>query len=184
MEDQIVKKKARNKQSHLEAPQKATSDEDKRIEFLVEKSKSMLQEQLISYEASKKRAEVLILILSAILPIFTGYLVREKTFYCIDITSAVGIIAVIFFSLSLNTILQVLRSKKLEIGIGFSKFDELLKLSFRDIQLLEIGANRTAHNAVKETVKWQHIKIGYAIRHIIIGSILASVYFILSNIDA
>ena len=125
----------------------------KSLDFLVIKSRELLQEQLNSYESSNSKAGVLISISSLLIPIALSFISNANTLLCIKILTIIPTAAMI---LALSFLLKVLMPKGLDHGFNFEQFDRLVNNSHQDLLLYEIGANKDSYNANSSVVKMQN----------------------------
>jgi len=109
----------------------------KDLEFLVEKTKELLDRQLDSYRSNHSKAGSLIGISSIFLPVFI--FIVDKASWEIQFLS---VLPLFLFAYSLFVIIQVLRSRPLDQGFKPEKLDDLVNEDYEKILLYEIGAKR------------------------------------------
>jgi len=112
------------------------------LEFLVLKSRDLLQEQLKSYESANNKAGILISISSLLIPITITFISGSDTLLFIKYLTifpiGLMIIALIF-------LLKVLMPKGLDHGFNFGQFEKQINNNYKDLLLYEIGANRDSY---------------------------------------
>lgn len=112
------------------------------IDLVVSKSKELLDYQLTCYDTYFNKAGIFISISSLFIPVAFSLIQ--------NFTANVWWIIVFFIPITVNLVglyflIQVVRPKKLNFGIGHHKFEELLEKEAREVKLIEIGANRSSY---------------------------------------
>jgi len=141
----------------------------KNKEFLVTKSRDLIQEQLKSYESAYNKAGILITISSLLIPIAISFISKSDTVFIIKIFTIIPTATMI---IALIYLLKVLKPKGLDHGFNFSQFDDQLKKSYADLLLYEIGANRDSYKDNTPIVKRQNGNFKTGIILIFISAIL------------
>jgi len=143
----------------------------KNLEFLVPKSRDLLQEQLKSFENCNNKAGVLISISSLFVPIAILFINYN------ELNSIIKIIALFSVSLSIVAIFFLLRvttPKGLDHGFNFSQFQSKTNGAYLDLLIYEISANKSSYEG-NETIVFKQIQnIKHALK-----SIFMSVIFLL-----
>jgi len=155
-------------------------DENKNFEFLVVKSRELLQEQFKSYESANSKAGILISISALLIPIALSFISNSDTPEYVKILT---IIPTTLMILALTYLLKVLLPKGLNIGFNFDQFERLINDPYKDLQLFEIGANKDSFNSNKPIVKTQNrnfktgVKLVFTSAIILLVLITASLIF-------
>jgi len=152
-------------------------DVDKNLDFLVAKSRELLQEQLKSYESSNSKAGVLISISSLLIPIALSFISSANTLFYIKILT---ILPTALMILALSFLLKVLMPKGLDNGFNFEQFEKIINGTHNKLLLFEIGANKDSYYQNSPIVKKhnRNFKAG-----VILISISAIILFILITIS-
>jgi hypothetical protein len=114
----------------------------KNLEFLVIKSKELLQEQLKSYENSTTKSGILISISTLFIPLVITFISDNQSSFVIKILSVVPIglnIAALIF------LLKVLKPKGLSHGFDFNQFQNQINVPYDELLVFEIGANKSSY---------------------------------------
>ncbi|WP_299255899.1 hypothetical protein [uncultured Aquimarina sp.] len=117
------------------------NDNIKNIEFLVTKSRELLQEQLKSYETATNKAGILISISGLFLPIAIAFISSSDT---VIILKIITLIPVIIMIIGLIYLLKVLMPKGLDHGFDFNQFNNKINENYKQLLLYEIGANKSS----------------------------------------
>lgn len=141
----------------------------KNLEFLVTKSRDLIQEQLKSYESAYNKAGILISISSLLIPIAITFISTSNTVFIIKIFT---IIPTALMIIALIYLLKVLKPKGLDHGFNFKQFDKQLDKSYTDLLLYEIGANRDSYDDNTPIVIRQNRNFKTGISLIFISAIL------------
>jgi hypothetical protein len=155
-------------------------DENKNFDFLVVKSRELLQEQFKSYESANSKAGILISISALLIPIALSFISNSDTPEYVKIFT---IIPTTLMILALTYLLKVLLPKDLDVGFNFDQFERLINNPHKDLQLFEIGANRDSFKANKPIVKAQNrnfktgVKLIFSSAIILLVLITASLIF-------
>ncbi|MCR1026083.1 hypothetical protein NQT66_14770 [Cellulophaga baltica] len=141
----------------------------KNLEFLVEKSRNLLQEQLKSYDSANNKAGVLISISALLIPIAVTFISSTDSLpiikYLTLVPTGLMIIALIY-------LLKVLMPKGLDHGFNFEQFDNQLNSTYKDLLLFEIGANRDSYSDNTKIVVRQNKNFKTGIKFIFSSAII------------
>lgn len=114
----------------------------KNLEFLVLKSKELIQEQLKSYENSTNKSGILISISTLFIPLAITFISDNNSCLLVKILFVVPIgltiVALIF-------LLKVLKPKELSHGFNIDQFESQVDKSYDELLLFEIGANKSSY---------------------------------------
>lgn len=146
-------------------------DTVKNLEFLVPKSRDLLQEQLKSFENCNNKAGVLISISSLFVPISISFLNSN------ELNNVIKIIALVSVFLSVVAIFFLLRvtiPKGLDHGFNFGQFELKTTSSYRDLLIYEISANKSSYEDNETIVLKQVQNLKHGLK-----SIFVSVIFLL-----
>jgi len=139
------------------------------LEFLVVKSRDLLQEQLKSYESANSKAGVLISISALLIPIAVTFISSSDSLliikYLTIFPTALMVVALVF-------LLKVLMPKGLDHGFNFEQFDKQINSTHNDLLLFEIGANRDSYNDNTAIVRRQNSNFKTGIKLIFSSAIL------------
>ena len=113
------------------------------LEFLVIKSRDLLQEQLKSYESANNKAGILISISALLIPIAVTFISSSDS---LTIIKYLTILPTILMIIALTYLLRVLIPKGLDHGFNFNQFDNQLNKTHKEVLLYEIGANRDSYS--------------------------------------
>lgn len=120
-----------------------TDSSIKNLEFLVIKSRDLLQEQLKSFENCNSKAGFLISISSLFIPISISFLTQNK-FDCWAKT--ICVISIIISLIGIFFLLKVTLPKGLDHGFNFDQFDIQANKTFKELLIYEISANKSSFN--------------------------------------
>ena len=97
------------------------SDEIRHIEFLANKSKDYIEKQISSYRQKQTNSGTIMAIISLFIPFFIGGLDDSFTW-----VKLISIVPIALFVYALFAFIEVLRSRALDLGFHFKKFQELV----------------------------------------------------------
>lgn len=140
-----------------------------KLKFLVEKSRSLLQEQLKSYESAIIKAGVLISISALLTPIAITFISSTETLPTIKYLT---IIPAFLMIIALIYLLSVLKPKSLDHGFNFEQFENQIENTYKGLLLFEIGANREAYSDNIKIVNRQNRYLKTGIKYIVRSAIL------------
>lgn len=140
---------------------------EKNLDFLVSKSRDLLNEQFKSYDSAINKAGLLISLLSIFIPIAI-YLISKDIHPTVKIF---GIIPISFLTISMSLLLKVLLPKKLDTGFNFDQFEQKLNGDCKDLLLYEIGANRSSFKDNQGIVSRQNLYFKLGIIFVYVGTI-------------
>lgn len=146
------------------------------IEFLVVKSRGLLQEQLKSYESANNKVGELISI-SALVPIVVTFISNSNSSLIIRYLS---ILPIVLMVIALIYLLRVLMPKGLDHGFNFEQFDKQIDNTHKDLLLFEIGANRDSFKDNTKIVNNQNKNFKTGIKLIFTSAIL---FFVLVTVS-
>lgn len=141
----------------------------KNAEFLVSKSRSLLQEQLKSYDGANTKAGVLISISALLIPIAITFISGSET---ISLIKYLTIIPTTLMITALTYLLRVLMPKGLDHGFNFDQFDENIEKEHKQVLLFEIGANRGSYNDNMPIVQRQNKNFKTGVKLIFSSAVL------------
>lgn len=155
------------------------------IEFLVVKSRDLLQEQLKSYESAIYKAGILISISALMIPIAVTFISSSDS---LPIIKYVTILPTGLMITALIFLLKVLMPKGLNHGFNFEQFNEQIDNTYKDLLLFEIGANRDSYKDNTDIVNRQNSNFKKGILLIFFSTliifILVTVSLFISNSDS
>lgn len=141
----------------------------KNLEFLVIKSRELLQEQLKSYESANNKAGILISISALLIPISVGYISNANT---IIFVKFLIIIPITLMIVALIYLLKVLMPKGLDHGFNFEQFDNQVNKSYKELLIYEISANKSSYRDNVDIVIKQNRNFKKGIKLIFSSAIL------------
>lgn len=139
------------------------------LEFLVVKSRDLLQEQLKSYESANNKAGILISISSLLIPIAVTFISSSDSLIVIKYLT---ILPTLLMIIALIYLLRVLMPKGLDHGFNFEQFETQLNNNYNDLLLYEIGANRDSYSDNMVIVSRQNKNFKSGIKLIFSSSII------------
>ncbi|MEZ0451058.1 hypothetical protein ABTW24_05580 [Sphingobacterium thalpophilum] len=125
----------------------------KNLEFLVIKSRDLLQEQLKSFESCNAKAGFLISISSLFIPISITFL-TQNDFDCWAKT--ICVISIIVSFSGIFFLLKVTLPKGLDHGFNFNQFENQANKTFKELLIYEISANKSSYIDNEVIVKKQN----------------------------
>ena len=162
------KKSIKNADENLENQQSNLEIDKQNLDFLVIKSRNLLQFQNQSYNSAKQKAAVLISISALFIPIAISYF-SSATLPLLQYSTIIPIALMIA---ALIYLLIVLTSKDINYGMGFDEFDEQLDLDHNTLLINEIGYNKASFNDNIAVIEQKHKHYSTAIRLIVTSTIL------------
>ena len=147
------------------------------LEFLVIKSRDLLQEQLKSYDSANTKAGVLISISALIIPIAIAFISSSDT---LPIIKYLTIIPIVLMIIALIFLLKVLMPKGLDHGFNFAQFQKQIDNTHKDLLLYEIGANQDSYADNDPIVKRQNKNFKTGIKLIFCSTIIVFVIVTIS----
>lgn len=148
------------------------SDKEKeelaKLEFLVIKSRNLLQEQFSSYDMLTNKAGILISISALFTPIAVTIISSSESSIFIRHLS---VIPTVSMAISLTYLLIVLTNKKLIGGFNFEQFETQMKRRHIDLLKFEIGANKTSFNKNEVVIERRFNKFKMGIIFIYVSAI-------------
>ena len=141
----------------------------KNTEFLVYKSRDLLQEQLKSYDSANTKAGVLISISALLIPIAITFISSSET---INLIKYLTVIPTALMIMALIYLLKVLMPKGLDHGFNFDQFDKNIEKEHKQVLLFEIGANRDSYNDNMPIVQRQNKNFKTGIKLIFTSALL------------
>lgn len=148
---------------------KKDSEKLDNLEFLVVKSRDLLQEQLKSYESANSKAGVLISISALLITIAVTFISSSDSLQIIKFSTifptALMVVALVF-------LLKVLMPKGLDHGFNFEQFDKQINSTHEALLLFEIGANRDSYNDNTDIVRRQNSNFKTGIKLIFSSALL------------
>ncbi len=142
------------------------NNELENMEFLVIKSRDLLQEQLKSYEGVNNKSGLLLSISSLIIPILVGFLSNSSI-----LVRCFAILPIILIGIALFYLLKIIKPKGLDHGFNFEQFDSQISKSKRDLLLYEIGANKSSFNDNKPILDLKNRNFEKGIKFIFWGTV-------------
>lgn len=143
-------------------------NEIKNLEFLVIKSRELLQEQLKAYENYTSKSGILISVSSLFIPFAISFTTTNEIGTKIKIISIFPVLLMIY---SLLILLKVLKPKGLDHGFNFEQFEKLIPRKHSEVLLYEIGANKSSFKDNNKIVAKQSENFKKGVRYIMISSI-------------
>lgn len=119
-----------------------TDESVKNLEFLVVKSRDLLQEQFKSFESCNSKAGFLISISSLFIPISITFL-TQNDFDCW--AKIICVISIIISFTGICFLLKVTIPKGLDHGFNFNQFENQVKKPFKELLIYEISANKSSY---------------------------------------
>ncbi|MCB0539803.1 MAG: DUF1385 domain-containing protein, partial [Bacteroidetes bacterium] len=107
------------------------------IEYIANKSKELLANQIASYRSLHQKAGTVIAVAALFAPLFL-FLV-EKAELWVRITASILIIPLI---IGVILLLLTLRARKLNMGYDESNFEDLINKDISEVQAFEISYNK------------------------------------------
>lgn len=144
------------------------NEELAKLEFLVIKSRNLLQEQFSSYDSITNKAGILISISALLTPIAITFISNSETSIYIKYSTIIPIISMGF---ALTFLMKVLINKELKKGFDFEQFDSQFKQSHKELLAYEIGANKSSFYSNIVTTKRHNDKFDVGIRLIYFSAI-------------
>ncbi len=148
------------------------------IEYIANKSKELLSNQIDSYRSLHQKSGILIAITSIFIPLFLFFIVRS--FMWIKITSAILIIQMI---IGIVLLILTLRAKKLSQGYDESTFEELMNLKITEVYKTEIAYNKYSIEQNDNILNSQNNKYNWGLVLILIAIILSIILMFADTID-
>lgn len=145
------------------------NDTTKTLEFLVYKSRDLLQEQLKSYESANSKAGVLISISALLIPIAVTFISSSNTILVIKYLTILPTVLMIF---ALIFLLKVLMPKGLDHGFNFEQFENQLDVGYENLLLYEIGSNKSSYSGNEPKVNSQNKNFKTGVKLIFSSAIL------------
>lgn len=144
-------------------------NEQKNLEFLVNKSRLLLQAQHQSYTSASNKAAILISVAALFIPIAISFISSSSNEIIIRYLILLPIIVMI---LALIYLLNVLMSKNLQIGFNFDQFEDYIEEDHEKLLLFEIGANKECYLINKKVVDRKHTYYENAVKLFFTGTAL------------
>lgn len=141
-------------------------NQTRKLEFLVNKSRNLLKEQLIAYENCTSKSSILATVLAFLIPVSYQFVTEEGFYTSLSITAGIlGVIAVI-------ALLLVLVPKGLAHSYNFEQFARQFHNEYPEMLNYEIRANKTTYNVNEKIVSRQISNFSIGIYSIMICSII------------
>lgn len=141
----------------------------KNLEFLVVKSRDLLQEQLKSFESCNSKAGFLISISSLFIPIAITFL-TQNDFDCWAKT--ICVLSIIVSFIGIFFLLKVTLPKGLDHGFNFNQFEIKVSKSFKELLIYEISANKSSYNDNETIVLQQNTDLKNGLKLIFLSIFL------------
>lgn len=138
------------------------------IEYIANKSKELLANQIASYRSLHQKAGTVIAVAALFAPLFL-FLV-EKAELWVRITASILIIPLI---IGVILLLLTLRARKLNMGYDESNFEDLINKDISEVQAFEISYNKYSIERNDRILKDQNNKYNWGMALIIIAVILS-----------
>lgn len=148
------------------------------IEYIANKSKELLSNQIDSYRSLHQKASTLIAITAIFVPLFL-FLV-EKACFWIKISAAILIIPMI---IGIVLLVLTLRAKKISEGYDESVFEELINKKIKAVYKTEIAYNKYSIEQNDIILNSQNKKYNIGLVLILISIILSIGLMITDTID-
>ena len=145
-----------------------SENEIKNLEFLVVKSRELLQEQLKAYENYTSKSGILISVSSLFIPFAISFTTTNEVENKIKIISIFPVLLMIY---SLFILLKVLKPKGLDHGFNSEQFENLIPKKHTEVLLFEIGANKSSFRDNNSIVAEQSKNFKKGEKYIMISSI-------------
>lgn len=110
------------------------------FEFLTSNSKEIVEKQVDSYRQQHSYAGTIIGFTVLFIPFFLNSLDGSN-----EILQIISILPIAIFISSILLMLSIFRAKPLDQALSVSKYQDLLKSSYKNILLYEIEANKTSY---------------------------------------
>ena len=145
-----------------------SENEIKNLEFLVVKSRELLQEQLKAYENYTSKSGILISVSSLFIPFAISFTTTNEVENKIKIISIYPVLLMIY---SLFILLKVFKPKGLDHGFNFEQFENLISKKHTEVLLFEIGANKSSFRDNNSIVAEQSKNFKKGVKYIMMSSI-------------
>lgn len=136
----------------------------KSLEFLVDKSRSLLGEQQMSYENCTKKSGMLLSGLAIFIPLSISLMVNNETLYWQKLLAIIPIGLAIY---SINDLLSVLKPKRLGHGFNFEEFGKQAQKPYLQLLIFEVKANRSTYNLNARVIDAQLSKFKSSVTHFV-----------------
>ena len=147
----------------------------KDLEFLASKSSDFIDKQISSYRHKHSNAGSIITIIALFIPFFLSGL--DESHLVIQILSIIPILILLW---AIILFIGILKTKSLDQGFHFNKFNDLVNLSYEEILLYEIGANKSSFEDNQKIIDTTNVNYFFAIKLTVI-SIMISTSLLLLN---
>jgi hypothetical protein len=147
------------------------------IEFLANKSRELLNDQLSTFDSNNSKAGIFISISALFVPItfsiFDSITINHCWVFLFFIPIAFNLIGIYF-------LIKAMYPKSVFHGINFNEFDTLVSKELSEIQLFEIGINRDSFNDNALILKQQNKNLKIGLRIIFTSAIILSLIFLIN----
>lgn len=151
-------------------------DDLKKLEFLAEKSKELIEKQVSSYRQQHSYAGTIIGITSLFIPFFISGL--SDSYKAIQLISLLPITLFIWSTLIM---LSNLMSRPLDQAFSVNKYQELVNKPYKDVILYEIGANTCSYRDNKIITQKANKKYNFGVILAIAGIIISIILLLTNN---
>lgn len=148
----------------------------KHIEFLVTKSKELIEKQVNSYRQQHSYAGTIIGVTALFIPFFLNGLDNSY-----EVIQFISIIPIALFIWAILLMLSILRSKPLGQAFSVDKYQELVNKKYKEILVYELGANTSAYRNNKIITEKENKKYNRGVQLTTLG-ILISIILLFTNI--
>lgn len=147
------------------------------IEFLANKSRELLSDQLSTFDSNNSKAGIFISISALFVPITFSIFDTITINHC---WVFLFFIPIIFNLIGIYFLIKAMYPKSVFHGINFKEFDTLVSKELSEIQLFEIGINRDSFNDNALILKQQNKNLKIGLRIIFTSAIILSLIFLIN----
>ncbi|TCK85733.1 hypothetical protein [Albibacterium bauzanense] len=154
-----------------------SADDIKKLEFLVEKSRALLREQLVSYENCTSKSGIIITVIALFIPLAVTFISSQDPYFILKLATILPIGLAV---MALHKLLSVMKPKSLGHGFNFQQFSKNLRSDYSKLLSYEIETNRGTFNLNAPKVKKQIDDFKEGISYIVFSSSLLFLILIIN----